>query len=345
MNGNKTRKQEDRSRRIRLGLIALLTCTLLAGLYVLIRYAAELISERKTEAELRETYYGSEARNQPPEEPAALFTAADPAGTDAPAAEAPAVPALPAAEAAEAAEAGGVPALPEGEHPEKSLPTGKLPAAAYPGNPNLIVTGRFRDLRMQNKDIVGWLKLDKLLDQTVVQRDNTFYMTHDAKKKENKNGAIFLDAAVSLETRPHTILLYGHNMRSGAMFGCLRNYEDQEYYRKSPFASFESMYEEGRYVIFAAGSIGIAQTERNYIGVFTMLSDRLEERRELIRALQEASVWESRVDVQPEDQLLLLVTCVDSDDRRRVVAARRLRDGESEPELLQIIADSRRDSE
>jgi hypothetical protein len=39
------------------------------------------------------------------------------------------------------------------------------------------------------------------------------------------------------------------------------------------------------------------------------------------------------LDVQPEDQLLLLVTCVDGEDERLLVAARRLRPNEKEEGL------------
>ena len=50
-----------------------------------------------------------------------------------------------------------------------------------------------------------------------------------------------------------------------------------------------------------------------------------------------ASVFSNTVDVRPEDQLLLLVTCVDADEERRVVAARRVRDGETEAELKKLV--------
>ncbi|MCR5565615.1 MAG: hypothetical protein K6F61_02090 [Clostridiales bacterium] len=40
------------------------------------------------------------------------------------------------------------------------------------------------------------------------------------------------------------------------------------------------------------------------------------------------------VDVRIDDQILLLVTCVDKDTDRRIVAARRIRDGEEEGQFL-----------
>ena len=315
------------SRRIRLWLAVLLSCMLVFALAVLIRYGLDLIGARKTEAKLKEAYYNVEAESFPAEEKTAE--------TEDPPPDVTAAPGLAAEEATLPDE------TPEpGNEEGAGAPHAKLEPVAYPNNPQRKVSARFKVLREKNRDIIGWLKMDNLLEEAVVQRDNTYYMRHDAMKQENVNGAIFLDAAVSLKTRPYTLLVYGHNMKSGAMFGCLRNYENMAYYKKSPFFSFESLYEEGRYVVFAAGSIGLEEEQEHYIDVFMMLSDRPDERQAVIDGIRNASVFSCGVDVVPEDQLLLLVTCVDDDNRRRVVAGRRIRDGEKEADLLAQIGKS-----
>ena len=40
--------------------------------------------------------------------------------------------------------------------------------------------------------------------------------------------------------------------------------------------------------------------------------------------------------------MLILVTCVDKDEERRIVAARRVRDGEDEIELKKLVEKSRK---
>ena len=57
------------------------------------------------------------------------------------------------------------------------------------------------------------------------------------------------------------------------------------------------------------------------------------EREEAIRTLERRSVISSALDVQADDQILLLVTCLDGDTERLVVAARRLREGEQANQL------------
>ena len=181
-----------------------------------------------------------------------------------------------------------------------------------------------------------------MANEPVVQRDDVFYMDHDALGEKNVNGAIFLDAAVTLKSRPYSLVLYGHNMKTGAMFGNLRNYENASFYHKNPFISFDSMYEKGRYVIFAVTNISIEKKDSHYMDFFSFLSTHFQKRQEMINSLQSMSVHTYTVDVQPEDQLMFLVTCLDKDTDRRVVAARRIRDWENENELKSLVEESRK---
>ena len=75
---------------------------------------------------------------------------------------------------------------------------------------------------------------------------------------------------------------------------------------------------------------------------FALISTDIQKRQIAIDALKAASVHTCTIEVQPEDQLLILVTCVEKDEERRVVAARRIRDGEDEKELKDLAERSRK---
>ncbi len=204
-----------------------------------------------------------------------------------------------------------------------------LPPVPYPGNPVLAVNERFDAVRQINPDIVGWLFVGGLLSEPVVQRDNEYYMAHDARGRRNDNGAIFLDVNADLSTRPYTLIIYGHNMKSGAMFGCLRNYEYADFCERHPRLRLDTLYEAGRYVLFAVGRISDSVIDEDYVDLYMLSTSMdMEERQSAIEALKSGSIHPFQVDVRPEDQLLLLVTCTEEAGERRVVAARRLREGE-----------------
>lgn len=220
-------------------------------------------------------------------------------------------------------------------------PEQPLPKRDYPLNPYLHVAGSFDKLRRQNRDIVGYLSLGELLGEAVVQRDNAYYLRRDYLGYHNVNGAIFLEASCDLEHRPYTLTLYGHNMKTGAMFGCLRNYENLSFYHKNPFISFDTVYEEGRYVIFSVATVSLDPKSERFAEFYALETCPLRKREQIIERLCDLSCHTCAVDVQAGDQLLLLVTCVDDDSERRVVAARRVRDTETEAELLSWVGYAR----
>lgn len=233
-----------------------------------------------------------------------------------------------------------IPAL--GIIPAKQQSVQTLPTVRYPGNASAHVSSRFEKLQRQNRDIIGWLSIDELVDEAVVQRDNSYYLRRDYRGYHNNNGAIFLDENCKLKTRPYTLILYGHNMKTGAMFGGLRNYENIVYLKNSPFITFDTAYENGRYVIFSVATVSTKSADSNFLDFIKLQSANFMWRQEALQSLERLSLFSNHVDVKPEDQILLLVTCVDDEDERRVIAARRIRDGESESALKSAVGQNRK---
>lgn len=332
-------RSRRRRRRSRLLSLLLLLVGLAAagwGLAGLIGYGADLAASRGTARELREIYdVGAEpeAVEETPETSGEAMETGT-AGPEIPEEASATGKEEPTTEAE-------IPTTPE-ETTETAGSALRLPEEKYPDNPKLQISSRFRELRKECRDIVGWLTLGRLLDEPVVQRDHVYYMDHDAKGNANVNGALFLDAGIRLDTRPYTFIIFGHNMKSGAMFGSLRNYENITYYRRDPFITFDTLYEEGRYAVFAVGIVSMEEKAEDYVDFFGLKSADVRERERAIQALISASVHTCPLDVRPEDRLLVLVTCVGKDEERRVVAARRIREDETEAEIRKLVEKSRK---
>lgn len=308
--------EEKKDRRwVTLAVVVLFAGMFIFGAVKLIAYGWDYVSSRLASNELRKVYYDM-ATDVPTHTP-------DPTGTPTPP---PIAASTPAPAATQAAAPSATPRT--------------LPVQYYPNNPYLVASSRFVQLQRQNKDIIGWLTIEGMIDEVVVQRDNAYYLDRDYRGYHNVNGAIFLDESTSLNRRPYTLMLYGHNMKTGAMFGNLRNFENLAFYKKNPFMTFDTMYEDGRYVIFAVGTVSLDYQSWRYLNLSSLNSNNVDKRQEALTMLTRASVFSSGVTVQPEDQVLLLVTCVDNDDERRVVAARRIRDGEDEESLRKMVDQS-----
>ena len=196
---------------------------------------------------------------------------------------------------------------------------------AWPDNPSMAVSAPLQSLRRQNGDVVGWLSIPGLLAQAVVQRDNSFYLRRDYLGWHNENGALFLEESISLKTRPDTYIIFGHNMKTGDMFGCLRLYEDVGNYRKYGVVEFDALYENGQYVVFAVADVDTVQGMGRYAPFMQLPGMEARQRAACIEKLQAYSRILSPIQVDAEDQQLLLVTCEGTAESRRVIAARRLR--------------------
>lgn len=290
---------------LRRTLICASVLLIVYGAVRLIGYGSDLVASRQTASELREIA----AETDDPEESA---LPAEPA-TELPVREAAISPAPPADETE------GVP-----------VRSDVLPVVNYPNGYELV--SRIQKIRKKSEYVIGWITMEEL-DEPVAQKDNSFFLNHDATGKRNGNGALFMDEGTSLLTRPYTILVYGHNMKSGAMFGNLRKYEEFSYCYQHRVFQFDTLYEEGQYAIFAVETISLTPGKGKYVNLIDLESTDRETRRNALQALENHSLHNAMLDVNEEDQILLLVTCTGDDDERLIVAARRLRDGEREDHL------------
>lgn len=209
--------------------------------------------------------------------------------------------------------------------------------SSYEQNPELIISESFNGLRAQNRDIVGWLNIEGVLDEPVMQRDNEFYLNHDATQKKNVTGALFLDENCNLRTLTPNLVIHGHNMKEGAMFGVLKKYKlkDASFYKTHPFIQLNTLYEESTYVIFAVTEISLNPKNHYYLPFWNYLEfDSEKNYYTFINRVREYSHFQTGVDVRPGDRLLTLATCAGTDNADRLlIVARRVRDGENTIEL------------
>ncbi|MBR5303171.1 MAG: sortase [Clostridia bacterium] len=189
----------------------------------------------------------------------------------------------------------------------------------------------------KNRDLVAWIQIPDVLDLPVVYRDNSYYLTRDFNKQKNTSGTIFLDVNHPFKEKTQNLLLHGHNMKDGTMFGRLAQYlYDDTYLRNHPFINFDTLWHKEQYVIFAVLNVSLKPGEERFFNYFThntFASDV--EFSMYIRQLQLRSHYAIPIDVEPSDALVTLSTCLDDD--RLVIVARRLRENETRSDLRALI--------
>ncbi len=200
----------------------------------------------------------------------------------------------------------------------------------------------FSELVQKYPDTIGWITVPNTdIDYIVVQdkdgKNNDYYLKHDFKGEKNRNGAIFGDYRLNIEygkKQPNTVV-YGHHMKSGLMFNNLLKYDDINFYKSNPVISFDTIYEEGQWVIFAIMKIDAKENNGspsfNFMKIGSALEDPLNFQA-FINDVRAHSVYDTKasIAVTTDDELLTLSTCsYEHSDYRTVVVARKVRPNET----------------
>ncbi len=257
-------------------------------------------------------------------------------------AEAPAVEvAAPPLEAARAAPSDSA-TSPFGTLAAMCLPDGSpipmpVPCDAYIfHHTDLVVLPEMRKLLLHNPDAVGWLDIDSTLNGPVVYRDNAYYLDHDFTGARNASGTLFLDESAPVGADTQNLLIHGHSMHDGSMFGLLTHYRKLSFLTKHPLIAFSTLWERDTYAVFAVLIVSSDTRDDNYFNYFghpTFESDAAFD--DYVQALRSRSLYDIPADVKPIDALLTLSTCMDDD--RLVVVARRQRANEARDALVSAV--------
>ena len=179
----------------------------------------------------------------------------------------------------------------------------------------------FDSLQAINADIYGWIDIAGTnISYPVVQSadDDTFYLNHNTDGEYSANGSIFSEHefnAMDFDTDP-VIILYGHHMSSGDMFGQMQEYYlDPDFFAQdTPIMIYtpERAYE---YHVFAAVPYSNEHIlyyfdftqEASFTAFFDAIND--------IRSLN--AVFNEEYAPQYGDHVLILSTCLIGNNTQR----------------------------
>ena len=95
----------------------------------------------------------------------------------------------------------------------------------------------FQNLHNENNDYLFWLYIPKTkIDYPVMMsRDNKDYLHSSFYKEKLYSGTLFIDALSSKRENQDNLIVYGHNMKDGSMFGTLKKWRDGKYFHEHKF--------------------------------------------------------------------------------------------------------------
>ena len=190
------------------------------------------------------------------------------------------------------------------------------------------VLDEYAGLYAENSDTIGWLKIDGMtIDYVVMQAPDEInkYLRHAFYGKDSTRGCLFVDEYCDIFNSDN-IIIYGHNMKDGSMFGTLDSYADESFYAEHKIIRFDTIYEKHSYEVVAAISTSIPAKDEDVFRYYEYTSSNDEETfLDYADFIEKNKLYDTGVEINPGDKLLTLSTCAyHTTDGRFVVVARQI---------------------
>ena len=188
---------------------------------------------------------------------------------------------------------------------------------------------KYKTLYNKNKSLIGWIKIaDTNIDYPVMQTSNNdYYLDHNLNQEYDKNGSIFMDKDCDVIKPSTNLIIYGHHMQSGKMFGELDKYSKEEYYKEHPIIEFDTIYEEGKWEIMYVFRSKIYTADDIVFKYYQFIDANSEEEfYSNMNEMSKMSLYDTGVTAEYGDELLTLSTCdYMEEDGRFVVVAKKIK--------------------
>lgn len=187
------------------------------------------------------------------------------------------------------------------------------------GNPDSNLS--LSELAAINPDVCGWLTIDGThIDYPVVIGETDMeYVNKDVYGEFALSGSIFLDSENARDLSDPYTLVYGHHMDNGAMFGDVVEFVNAEYFAEHTSGTFYLPEATYSIEIFACLEVDAFDSV-----IYSPASQPEGDISRLLDYVDGKAVQSRDIGVAPEDQVIGLSTCSDTETNGRVVIFGRL---------------------
>lgn len=198
---------------------------------------------------------------------------------------------------------------------------------------------QYDDLWQENNDLAGWMQLEGAgIDYPVMftpQRPEK-YLRRDFYGKRANGGCLFIGEG-SGPNAP-LVIVFGHNMRNGTMFGQLNKYQDEAFAREHSIIRLDTMTQEREYQVIAAFRSRVYRVDEEDVFRYYQYSDLSdpEKFQQYLEQVKAASLYDTGVEASFGERILVLSTCDKeyTENGRFVVVAKQISQDVELPEEL-----------
>ena len=194
----------------------------------------------------------------------------------------------------------------------------------------LTILPDFNILHGENEDVFSYIAIpDTVIDYPILASEKEdYYLKYNIDHTKGYPGCLYVQNCNNHDMEDPFTIIYGHNMKSGAMFGSLKMFKDADFRNSHPYFF---IYMEDRVMIYEVVIVSHASTEhllsedyvkKNGKWVFDKFDGH--ETARLVQKLREEDDKAYIASPEPtdDDTILVLSTC--GDGRRFVVVGKRV---------------------
>lgn len=186
---------------------------------------------------------------------------------------------------------------------------------------------------LANADMTAWLQIPgTAIDYPVMwtPTDEEYYLRRGFDGSRNRNGCLILDTDSCVNPLTTNLIIHGHNMKSGAMFGTLKNYESEDFYLEHKNLSLYTREIQRNYEIIA---VFYSQVYKRSDAVFKFYNffqaDTEAEFDDYYQNIKALSLYDTGVTAEFGDHFITLSTCAyHVTNGRFVVVAKEIESGD-----------------
>lgn len=186
----------------------------------------------------------------------------------------------------------------------------------------------YADLFAQNEDMAAWITIeDTKVDYPVMQtmENETYYIDKDFYGNYDKAGCLLLDTDSSLTQEGTTnLIIHGHNMKAGTMFGELENYQEAEYGAAHNRIVLYTLTDRREYEVISAFYSQVYYVSDQVFKYYNFFeADTEAEFNDFYDNIKKMSLYDTGVTAELGDKFITLSTCsYHVEDGRFVVIAK-----------------------
>lgn len=191
------------------------------------------------------------------------------------------------------------------------------------------MTKTYEGLKHDNPDFAGYLKIEGTdIEYPVMYSPDEpeRYLEKDFDLNKSIKGLPFIDARCKLDPVSENLIIYGHNMKDGTVFGLLDSYDTKEFCRQHPVIRFDTLNDPGKYEVMYAFYDRVYFNDEKEFRFYNFIdASNKDDFDRTMDKLREKSIYDMGVKADFGDRFITLVTCsYQEEEGRFVVIAKKI---------------------